>query len=252
MEAESFWLTPPIYLECSFFYARPLADNNNQARNTMTDQEVNIFKQNAIAKTDDKDFDDLSSGGGLPRMSLYTSANETVKAGDFPTNTYGLKVGEMIHNLGKNVDVVIVTYRLTALQVTDDGFCSSHDSKSDLFKFIMNEADTKGFGCGAIFGQEFLVWVPQHKMFATLMCGNKTARNMAGGIKSLVGEVASFGSKKIENKKFAWFGMTVAASNTPVTVRPTEAEYTEVVDAFVNDTGVALELAPTDTKGDDR
>ena len=210
----------------------------------MTENNMQVFKQNAPATTTDEDFDSMSSGSGLPRFSLYTSNSQEVKDGEFPTNTYGLKVGEILHDLGKNVDIVVCGYRLTALQVTDDGFCSSHDSKSALFQSIMDIADNQGFGSGAIYGQEFLVWVPAHKMFATLMCGSKTSRNMAAGIKALVGEVATMSSKKIENKKYSWFGMTVAPSNVAVTVVPEEDAYAATMSAFTSEKGVARELAP--------
>jgi len=214
---------------------------------------MQVFKTKATeVATTDEDFDAMSSGSGLPRMSLFTSNSQEVKDGDFQTNTYGLKIGEMLHSLGKNVDVVVCAYRLTAIHVSDDdGFCCSHDIKSPLFKDIMNIADTQGFGSGAIYGQEFLIWVPQHKTFATLMCGSKTARNMAGGIKSLVGEVASFGSKKIENKKYSWFGMTCAASNAVVTEVPSEGDYATHLEAFTSDKGVERELAGTDDKETD-
>lgn len=211
-----------------------------------------VFKQNTEVATKDEDFEALSSGGGLPRVTLMTSNSQEVKDGDFPVNTYALKVGEMLHDLGKNVDIVVCAYRLTALHVSDDGFCSSHDIKSPLFKDIMHIADTQGFGSGAIYGQEFLVWVPTHSMFATLMCGSKTARNMAGGIKSLVGELAAFGSKKLENKKFSWFAMTVAASNAVITNIPEDAQYQETMKAFTEDKGVERELAEQADGSDDR
>ena len=205
-----------------------------------------VFKQNQTVApvAADEDFDKMSSSGGLPRMTLMTSNSEEVKSGDFPTNTYALRVGEVLQNLGKNVDAVVVAYRLTALHTTDDGFCSSHDFKSDLFQEIINIADTQGFGSGAIYGQEFLVWIPSHKVFATFMCGSKTARNMAAGIKSLVGEVAVFGSKKFENKKFQWYGPTCSASNAVLTEIPTAEDCAAVTEAFVNAVGVEKELAP--------
>ena len=212
---------------------------------------MQVFKTNTPAVKDD-DFDAMSSGGGFPRMSLCTANTQTVKDGEFPTNTYALTIGETVHELGKNVDVVVCAYRLTAID-TSEGFCCSHDSKSELFLDIQENSDTQGYGCGCIYGQEFLVWIPQHKTFATLLCGNKTARNMAGGIKALVGEVATFGSKKFESPKFSWFGMTVAPSNTAITEIPSDEDYTSTVDKFVNDKGVERELADTDDKeADDR
>ena len=218
----------------------------------MTDQSMSVFQQTSTPATTDEDFDALSSGAGYPRLSLFTSSSQEVKDGEFPANTYGLKVGELLHELGKNIDIVVCAYRLTALHVSDDaGFYSSHDAKSDLFKSIMEIADTQGYGSGAVYGQEFLVWVPQHKTFATLLCGSKTARNMAGGIKSLVGEVAAFSSKKIENKKYTWFGMTCTASNAVITETPSEDEYSSTLKKFTEDKGVPLELAKADAPDED-
>ena len=218
----------------------------------MTDSNMQVFKTKATAvATTDEDFDAMASGSSLPRVSLLTSNSQEVKDGVFPTNTYGLKVGELLHELGKNIDMVICAYRLTAID-TSEGFCSSHDAKSDLFKDIMARADVpNSFGCGCIYGQEFLVWVPGHKTFATLLCGSKTARNMAAGIKAVVGEVATMGSKKIESPKYSWFAMTVAPSNAVVTETPSEEDYASHLEAFANDKGVAKELAEA-TETDDR
>ena len=218
----------------------------------MTDQSMQVFKTNVPAAQDDDDFDDMSSGGGYPRISLFVSNSKEVKDGTFPTNTYGLKIGETLHNLGKNVDVVICAYRLTAID-TSEGFCSSHDAKSDLFLDIRARADIpNSFGNGCVYGQEFLVWVPQHKMFATLLCGSKTSRNMAGGIKALVGEVAAFGSTKFESPKYSWFGMTVAPSNAAITETPDPEAYSTTVDKFISDKGVERELAEEADASDDR
>lgn len=219
----------------------------------MTESTMAVFKTKAPATTNDEDFDALASGAGLPRLSLYTSNSQEVKDGDFPTNTYGLKVGEMLHELGKNTDIVVCAYRLTAID-TSEGYACSHDSKSDLFKDIMERADQpNSFGSGCMYGQEFLVWVPEHKTFATLLCGSKTSRNMASGIKSLVGEVATMGSKKLENKKFSWFGMTCAASNAAITNTPEEEAYVATLTAFSEDKGAERELADAAApEGEDR
>lgn len=219
----------------------------------MTESTMAVFKTKAVATTNSEDFDALASGSGLPRLSLLTSASQEVKDGDFPANTYGLKMGEMLHALGKNIDIVVCAYRLTAID-TSEGYCCSHDFSSDLFKDIIERADQpNSYGNGCMYGQEFLVWVPEHKTFATLLCGSKTSRNMAGGIKSLVGEVAAFGSKKFENKKFSWFGMTCAPSNAAITNTPDEEAYAATLEAFANDKGVERELAEQEeTEGDDR
>jgi hypothetical protein len=210
----------------------------------MSNQEMAVFKRNTeMATQADPDFDSLASGRGLPTIKLMTANSEEVKAGEFPTNCYALQQGEVLTDLGKNVDVVIVAYRLTALLANDDGFCSSHVRQDPLFNEIIRIADTDGFGSGAIYGPEFLVWLPTHKVFATFLCGSKTARNMAAGIKALVGEVATLSSKKYENKKYNWFGPSVAPSNVAVTEVPDEETLNEVTQAFISDKGVPRELA---------
>ena len=207
----------------------------------MTD--MTVFKSQTAVSTTDDDFNSLTSSGSA-RLSLKTSASSVVKNGEFPTNTYALEVGETMHDLGKNIDIVICAYRLTALLYNDDaGFCSSHDAKSALFKDIMNTADTIGFGSGALYGQEFLVWIPEHKTLATLYCNSVTSRRMAAGIKALVGEVATMGSKKFDNKKHDWYGMTVAASNAVITELPDPDVYEKAVDEFLTAKGVEKELA---------
>lgn len=207
-------------------------------------QNLVVFNQLPVTSPVDEDFNKLASGSSLPILSLMTSASEACKDGAVPANSYALKTGESLHVLGKNIDVVVVAYRLTALDSKDEnGFVISHDFKSALFQQIIKKADSEPFGSGAMYGPEFLIWVPTHKLFATLLCGSKSARRMASGIKALIGQVATFGSTKIETTKFSWYAMTVAPSNAIITEVPTQDEVVEVVNSFTSAKGTSLELA---------
>ena len=208
---------------------------------------MQVFQQNAVATTtDDDEFANMSAGSLLPRLELLTANSEDVKSGEATANTYRLVAGESLTSLGKEVEVIPVAMRFTAIHNSDDGLVAVHThtpSKDEIFQSIMNTSDTQGFGSGAMYGPEFLLWLPSQSKFVSFFCNNKTARRAAGGLKDLIGQPATMGNKKFENKKFTWFGFKVTASNVPVTNVPEADEMQAIVSKFMSDTGTDQEAA---------
>lgn len=184
----------------------------------------------------DKHSDDewnaaASSSTFLPRIQLLTSNSEKCKTGEFPTNHYALIQDQKHDDLGNNVDVLLVTWRPKALEV-GDAVISVFDPNDAEFQRIqdrsMNEKDS-----GCMFGPEFLVWVPSVKRFATFFMGTKSARREAGNVKARLKQAATFGSQKIETKKYTWFAPQVSACSTPFDMPPRD-ELMSAVEQFNN------------------
>lgn len=205
----------------------------------------------------DDEFASMNSGSYLARLSLLTANSEDVKSGEASANTYRYESGDIKKELGKTVDVVPIAVRFTAV-LTDDGegnLVSVHTqtpSKDEMFQRIKQISDSQGFGSGAMYGPEFLLWIPSIGKFAAFFCNNKTARNMAGSIRELIGNAATMGSKKFDNKKFVWFGPTIVASNVPVTNAPEQDALEAVTNAFFNAKGSDLEAASEAEEGSNR
>lgn len=204
-------------------------------------QELSVFAQatQAIAaqasETDIKSFEELVGGGYLPRLQLCTSQAELCKSGAVPVNNYVIVVGRNSHKvLGQNVDIVPIMFRSTAMQTGDD-LTITHDRESDLFGKLVALSGVQD--SGAMYGPEFLVWIPSEKIFATLFCGSKTARNMAASIFENLTKMATMGSVKISGKKNVWYGMTCEASNAPCLNQPDLEELNKQIASFKDDKG---------------
>lgn len=208
--------------------------------------DLSVFQQSTqltTAEGSDKDFDEMAGGGYPPRIQLMTSNSAECKAGEFPINHYAFVSGSNKDDLGKNVDMVPVAWRATALQSTDDGFLASHDKTSGLFNHILEQTSVQD--SGAMYGPEFLLWIPSKKAFVTFLCGTKTARNMAASVKALMGTPATLAAEKIETSKYTWFGPKCTGCATPITATPEAAELQDAVEKFTTQVGNDAEWAGT-------
>jgi len=185
-----------------------------------------------LNKYDDEAFDATASATKfLPRLQLLTSNSAMCKSGEFPTNHYALVRDQKHDDLGKNVDVLLVSWRPKALQ-TQDTIISVFDPKDDEFQRIQERSlNVKDSGC--MFGPEFLVWIPQIGEFGTFFMGTKSARREAGAVKALLQKAATLGSQKIETKKFTWFAPQVQACSTPFEM-PAKTDLVAAVEQFNN------------------
>lgn len=186
-----------------------------------------------IDKHSDDDWDAAASSSTfLPRLQLLTSNSEKCKTGEFPTNHYALVQDQKFDDLGKSVDILLVTWRPKALEVGNDAVISVFDPNNDEFQRIQ-ERSLKENNSGCMFGPEFLVWVPQVGKFATFFMGTKSARREAGNVKGLMKQAATLGSQKIETAKFTWFAPQVSECSTPFDM-PTKEDMLAAVEQFNN------------------
>lgn len=175
----------------------------------------------------------LEGGDFLPRLQLFISNSDAVKAEKIPMNHYGLVKGQDIIPLGKEVDIAIIAYRPRAIDASDkNNVRVSSIPTSDLFREIKDRQDnTKNSGC--LYGPEFLVWVPSQEKFATFLCGGRSTRNEARKINALMGKPATLKSRFVDNGTFTWNTPIVTQCTTPFMV-PSREEINRVAEEFLH------------------
>ena len=204
------------------------------------------------SKYSDEAFDkSASSGNFTPRLQLLTSNSGPCKDGEFPANHYALVKDSKNQDLGKEVDVVVLSWRPKAMDMSGDSIITSHDPESDTYQQIQTKSETKDSGC--MWGPEFLVWIPSAKSYATLFFGGKSSRRVAPEVKGLMHKGATLGSKKIETPQYSWFTNTCQACSSPGDL-PAMDEIKEEINKFENPPESDVELAEDDkeSSGSDR
>jgi hypothetical protein len=187
-----------------------------------------------LANPYDDQYDKVASVGGLlPRLQLFISSSEMVKTEKIGQNRYGLVTGkDQITDLGKEVDVLILTWRPRALDTSDrSNIRASSDINSDLFKDIQEKAGEQNSGC--LYGPEFLLYVPMAEKFATCLFGSKTARNEARSVQAFIGKPATFKSRLIKTNEYSWQAMMIVGCSTPFDI-PTKQVMQEVCEEFLH------------------
>jgi hypothetical protein len=216
---------------------------------------VNLPKGNSILeRIGTGALDTVLQGSFLARLQLFTSFSASCKDGSFPINHWGLVTGGKTEDLGTQVDVLILSIRPLAIDDPNGSpiFCYSPVKLDDagnpikdengknvpdpVFARIVNKADTKIEGelPGAMYGVDFLVWIPSRKQFATLFYGTKTARRDAEFAVSRVGKMVTMTSKKVETKKFTYFSIFATDCSTPPSALPDEPVMIEELNKFNN------------------
>lgn len=175
-----------------------------------------------------------STANWLPRLQLFTASNKETKTGKIPMNHYGLATGKEVMDLGKTVDILPLAWRPKAMLFGEDKKVTSKYNPADPeFKRIQQLADTPNLG--AMFGPEFLVWVPAVQKFATIFMASKSARREAPNIKDALDhrKAVTMASHYIETPKFQWQAPLVRGCSTPFEI-PSADEIVEQVERFVN------------------
>lgn len=205
-----------------------------------------VVNNPALTKFDDSDFGAISSSSEfLPRFQLFGSNSDACKEGKIGIGHYGLVNGEEIVDLGKEIDVLLVTWRPKALEISDDGVLAVHDTKHHDFARIKKTAGQPNSGC--MFGPEFLLYVPSQEKFATFFAGSKTSRKKAPTIRTMLGGAATFKAELIKTKKFSWHGPVVTPCSTPLDLPPDEDINFEI-ERFVNPPEPKIETAQTEER----
>jgi len=203
----------------------------------------------ALAPADS--FKSLVSGGDyLPRFQLFGSKSDACAEGKIGMGHYGLVKDDVITDLGAEIDIVIISWRPKAVQTGDDLIIDYHPEIDDkgnitnpIFKKIVGLAGVRD--SGAMYGPEFLLWVPSADVFATYHMNSKTGRREARNMEPLLGKAATLKCHLIEQGKYKWHGPVVIPCSTPLDL-PSEEDIRAEWTKFQNPPKNEMEVADDD------
>lgn len=175
----------------------------------------------------------------LSRLKLCGS-----QAGEFQRGLVGLghfaliKTREDIKDVGDSFDILIVAGRSKAVQLSDPPI-QSFNPDCALFKDLQEEASKKD--TEALFGPEFLLYLPDFQSYATYFLCNATGRVFAPDMLVRVGDAAILSSYLIETKKYKWHGPALEDCGEPLEIPPL-AEIAEVGAKFLAEKDTVVEV----------
>jgi DNA gyrase inhibitor GyrI len=202
----------------------------------------------------DEDFAALSSGGGfLARMMLFGTNSKLVQEEKIKAGAYGLvKSKDEFEDLTKEVQVIPLSVRAKAMEISGDEITTVYDRNNEEFKRIAEKSEISDSGC--MYGVEFLLWLPVQKVFTTWYASSKTSRREAPLLKNLMGRPARMSSKLIKGKKYNWHGPVITVSSIPISPDgvPSQDAVVYEVNRFNNPPVNEKEAAPADAGGVER
>lgn len=182
----------------------------------------------------------IASGDYLKRLQLMGANSEAVKDGKIGMGSYALVTDkENMKDLGKEIDVLVCSFRFKAMQISDDGsVINSYDPKDPEFTRIKDVANADSES-GCMCGLDFLLWLPTENCFATFFMASKSARREAPNVRAKINEKqgkpgpATFGSKLVKKQKYSWHVTTVSDCTTEFDL-PVVDDLIETVRKFQN------------------
>lgn len=190
------------------------------------------LSNNQLATTND--FDDvISSSSYLPRLQLFGANSEAVKEEKIGQGRFGVvRTKDDVEDLGKNVDCLPLGWRLKAMQIGGEDIITVFDHTSAEFKRIQAESEEQD--SGAMYGVEFLLWLPELGMFVTYYLNSKSSRREAKPLRALLGKASTIESQLVKTKKYSWHAPKVKTNSTPITNLPDAGEMKEELTKFNN------------------
>lgn len=193
-----------------------------------------------------------SSSAFLPRIQLYGGNSNACKEGKIPIGQYGLVSGkDDLEVLGAEVDILVLCGRAKALQIGDQ-IITVYDHTDPVFKQI--QVDSEVQDSGAMFGPEYLFWVPSADKFATFFMSSKTARRESKAVHALIGYAATLKAQYINpaNSKYSWHGPKIVKCTSPTFDVPDAELLKEEIGKFRNPPKSKVEAAGTSSEADVR
>ena len=173
-------------------------------------------------------------GDYLPYLQVLGSNSDSVQRGEQPVGTWALTLNKNIQNLGKAIVCLVLSWRPKAMKYdpVETYFKVDHPK----FKEIQQKSESPNSGCG--YGPEFLLWLPDHKKFATFFCGTKTARREAPVLQGVIKtpkKQCQIQTHLIEGRNgFKWHGPKVMNYDMPINVMPPLEELQKWIGKFNN------------------
>lgn len=206
--------------------------------------ENTLIPASAVPETDDSRVLAVAKNKEyLPRLKLCGSQAGECQRGQVGIGNYAIiKSKDDLEDVGSELDIVIIAGRAKAVQLSDPPI-QAFDPESDLFKDLMEESTKKD--SDAMYGPEFLVWIPRTRQFATFFLCNPTGRRFAPDMHARLRNAATLGSKLIETAKYKWHGPTIKDCAIDVELPDTET-ISAVATKFVGEKDSNVEVAKDD------
>lgn len=212
-----------------------------------------VGSNNALANSSDSMFDEMAKGADyLCRLQLQGIKSTMVADGKIERGHYAYIISkEKYIDLGLSVDILPITWRPRAIDMSGDTPVSFFDPASAEFKDVSDRSFLQDSNC--TFGPDFLVWIPEAKHFASLHFGSKTARIDAPALKQLMDQTkaATLTYRTIKKPKYTWDAMTVNPCSTPFDLPPVD-KMTVQIQKFVDEQNrkgpVKADVPPAETQ----
>lgn len=193
----------------------------------------------------------VTSAKYLPRVQLMTGRSKIVQKKEFTENHFALVISNSYQDLGASVDALVVGVRPKAVDTKADPISVSYDPRPDAnnqptgeFARIKKATETPDSGC--MYGLEFLLWLPETQMFATLFLGSASGRMESQVFLTKMGKAITLKAQFIETKRYSWWAVKCFACSTPFNL-PTTAAIQDVLARFKSpDTAEEAALATED------
>jgi len=207
--------------------------------------ELSIFQDSDLPAVNTTDISKVvASQEYFPRVQLMTSNAKACKSGDFPINNFALIASKDFTDLGKQVDVAVLDVRLKALDTSTDQPISifepaldDNDNPTGEFKRIMDDSRVKDSGC--LFGPDFLIYIPEKKVYATFFMGTVSSRRESPKLQALVRQAATLMSQFIDTGKYQYYSPKIEACQTEL-ILPTKEEVMSKITQFQQEESTKL------------
>lgn len=183
----------------------------------------------AVAVPTDNPFEDVLGdflkSGGFCNIKLLNAMSEACTQG-YSAGNFIYTAGQEIEDLGKEFECVPLALRPKAIDSSGDDVIVTYDAKSEEFKRITEESQSKDTDIkdGKMSGVEVLLWLPEVDggTFCPYYLGSKSAMYEAARFKKYNGTLCNVESKLIKGKKYSWFAPAVKRSDNVLTNPPEE------------------------------
>ena len=182
----------------------------------------------------------------LPRLQLI-SKGKYVDTGKITPGRWGAPAGDEITDLGETIDVLPLSVRTKALDVSDrDNIIAVYDETSDEFQRIKKAP--KNTGC--MWGLSYLVLERQTQKLYELFFGNASGRAEAPKLKAFLPRegrpprVATLGIKYKKTKDYGWHVPVVNKCSEPIEGGPAMPAVIKAIETFNNPKAVEVVEEP--------
>jgi len=173
--------------------------------------------QDLLAKysTDNSKLLAATAASYLPYIIVTNGMSEVVKQGKvFPGKMARMK-DQTGTELATPLNAIFCVSQPRAQQTTADGLSITTDSDSAEYKRIVAVVASNAKNTGAMYGADFLVWLPDHNEFVSMFFSNASTRRMIAATVGMLGKPVQITVGPASNSKGDWFIPVITPSTTP-------------------------------------